>query len=200
MKVTLKWPPGYLSGANIAVTYAGTPQTFVPNAVPLTPQNDGVLITVDSAGAPNASYVITLTGMTMPAGPRAAGCNSSIWVSTSTDLRSTNFLATQKIGGQVRNVSMMIDAADRIPSAAGKTATVIFATETLISKNQQVTVSYPSGYFAPCNPFLTGFNATVGPIAQSSASIILTTTQNVPRPLYLDNIWLDIRRKRKCCA
>jgi len=105
MKVTLKWPPGYLSGANIAVTYAGTPQTFVPNAVPLTPQNDGVLITVDSAGAPNASYVITLTGMTMPTALTAANSESTSCGALKFDVSTTADFSGQSstimFGGQV---------------------------------------------------------------------------------------------------
>jgi len=161
--VVITFPSGYLSGA-IGVTFA-TANVFGANAAVTATT---VTLTVGSANAAANTYTVTLTGATMP-GIMPAGCAASIWVSTTTDLRSVNLVTTQAFGGAVTGVSSSVLAAERVPTSTAKSITVSFTTRTILATNQLVNIVFPGGYFS--GALSVTFAGTANTFATSTSAI-----------------------------
>jgi len=161
--VVINFPSGYLSGT-IGVTLA-TPNIFL-STTSVTATT--VTLTVGSANASPSAYTVTLTGVNMP-GIMPAGCAASIWVSTTTDLRSVNSVTTQAFGGTVTGVSSSVASADRVPALTSKSITVSFTTQTQLAHNQLVSIVFPAAYFS--GALSVTFAGTANTFATSTTAI-----------------------------
>jgi len=161
--VVITFPSGYLSGT-IGVTFA-TPNVFGATAAVTATT---VTLTVGSADAAAATYTVTLTGATMP-GIMPAGCAASIWVSTTTDLRSVNSVTTQAFGGAVTGVSSSVAPAERVPALTAKSITVSFTTQTILATGQIVSIVFAGGYFS--GALSVTFAGTANTFATSTSPI-----------------------------
>jgi len=146
--VSITFPSSFLTGT-IAVTYAGTANTFATTTTAV--GTSALTIAVGSAGAAAAAYTITLTGATMPA-PQAAGTGGSACASFNFGVQTTADMIgganTPQIGGVVSGVTFTVAAADRIPTATGKSVTVSFTTQTALASGNLVTIRFPATYIA----------------------------------------------------
>jgi hypothetical protein len=164
------------------VTYSGTPQTFVPNAVPLTPQNDGVLITVDSAGAPNGGYIVTLTGFTC--GTSRTANSTGIAVGTDGDLPGlTGYPA---LGGEVTAARLTISAVDRV-AGDNRKVTVTFRTATALAGGDSIYFNF-------------NFNNYSGGFVQPSENQAVILGIGASAKFYKDNITMTLTQATAAAA
>jgi len=123
------------------------------------------------------AQTITLTGAIIGA-PTPVGCNG-VWVSTTTDLRSTTIVAPPALGGVVSNVGSTIAAAERFPLLTGKSVTVTFTTQSLLLSGQFVTITLPAGYISG-TILSTGVNFGAAAATSGTApQYIVTATADV---------------------
>jgi hypothetical protein len=133
---TITLPTNYISGTigvvgtNFATATFGTAHQYIVTA------------TADVAAG---AITLTLTGATI-GGPRPQACNG-VWVSTTSDLRSTNVVSPPALGGTVSAVSSTIAIGERVPGKA-KPVTVSFTVATAMPASHKVTITFPSNYIA----------------------------------------------------
>jgi len=137
--VFINFPPSYISGSPIGVTFAGALNTFATTATAV--GTDQLTIAVGSAGAVAATYTITLTGATMGS-PIGANALTGISVRTTTDTQGNS--GYPALGGQVTAVALNIATSDRI-AALNRRIIVSFTLATALASGNTITVRLPLG-------------------------------------------------------
>jgi hypothetical protein len=116
--ITINYPSGFFAaGVRLGLIQA-TSGTFLsccnPPLITSSSSPYYVVLTVGLNGTAPGPYTVTLTGVTM--GAPTAGNNMNISVLTTNDLVSAG-APSGALGGQVKDVKLSIDGADRIPGA-----------------------------------------------------------------------------------
>jgi hypothetical protein len=134
--ITLIYPNHFFAGGTAPVV-----QSSVLGLVASSPTETSLMFTA-TASIPAGALSMTLSGVTF--GPPTAGSPTGILVSTSMD-RLSDGSPSGSLGGQVFNVSVIMDDADRISLFVGKAFIFSFATSSHLLPGDQVFVRI-SGY------------------------------------------------------
>jgi len=165
-RITINYPSGFFASC----------VQYVVSGHPVISSNtesgvSSLVLTVNGTLAA-AATTVTLVGLTM-GGPNAG--SNGITVSTSSDVASSA-VASGVIGGQVASVTMTIAAADRAAGATGKAVILVFTTTVALATNDKITISYPSGFFAPAvTPTVAPITLTAGATGATGATSITLT-------------------------
>jgi hypothetical protein len=197
---TLRFTPlnALPAGGTITLTYPDS--FFAPSVTPVAPVGGSnvagltatcgattatsVVITITGAAIPPSACIITVKGFTM--GGLTNG-SSGVAVFTSADLLPSAAVHSGALGLPISDVYFNISTIDRMLGKTSVPVTLGFTAANPIPAGGTITVTYPSGFFAPSiTPTVTAGSSSVagltGTCSATTATFVVITTAGAAIP------------------
>lgn len=190
--ITLNYPVGFFAALVTPNITAGKSTTAGLTGVCGPTTASSVVITTAGAVINSSSFVVTITGFVMGAVTAAGGVAT---VQTSVDVLPSVPVAIGAIKGQVSGVNFGIASSQRTDGSVNVPVTLSFTPATRIPIGGTITLTYPSGFFAPSiTPQVLAGSSSVqgltGTCTNTSSPFIIITTSGaqIPAALFIVTI------------